>query len=102
MEVECPQKTTHAQEQGALGNMHTLANATACTKREVVADIDIRRSSSLCNGIVVVLVPFGVKAVRIRVSIGVVGDCVGVVDDSSAFRNQAAFVVVVLSNSMRL
>jgi hypothetical protein len=82
--------------------MHALANTTACTKREVVPDVDIGRSSSLCNGVVVVLVPFGVKSARIRVPIGVGGDCVGVVDDSGAFGDEVPFIVVVLSDSMRL
>ena len=82
--------------------MHALTDTTPCTKREVVADVDIGRSSSLCNGVVVVLIPFGVEAARIRVSIGVGGDRIGVVDDSGAFGNEVPFIVVVLSDSMRL
>ena len=82
--------------------MHALANTTTCTKREVVPDVDIGRSSSLCNGIVIVLVPFRVEAARIRVSIRVGGNRVGIVDDSGAFRDEVTFIIVVLSDSMRL
>jgi len=65
--------------------MHALAYTTACAKREVVPDVDIGRSGGLGNSVVVVLVPFRFKATRIGVTVGVGGDCVGVVDDSGTF-----------------
>ena len=65
--------------------MHTLADTTARTERKVITDVDIRRSGGLCNSVVVVLVPFGFEAARVRVPLGVGGDRVGIVDDSGAF-----------------
>jgi len=68
----------------------------------MVPDVDIGGSSGVCDGVVVVLVSLRVEAARIRVTLGVRGDSVGVVDDSRAFGDQVTLIVVVLGNGVGL
>ena len=100
LDVETPEDTADTEEQAALGDVDTGADAAACAKGELVALGVVGVGGGVAKRLVVVLVAVGIEAAGFGVAGGVHVDAPDIVDDSSILGDEVTVVDIILGDGV--